>query len=47
MCYFEIVKLSINCEVDIILTVSRTNNYPIEALLNWKAFPLAKFVLLN
>ena len=33
--------------MDIILNVSRTNNYPIEALLNWKAFPLAKFVLLN
>ena len=47
MCYFEIVKLSINCEVDIILNVSHTNNYPIEALLNWKAFPSAKFVLLN
>ena len=47
MCYFEIIKLSINCEVDIILTFSCTNNYPIEALLNWKAFPSAKFVLLN
>ena len=41
MCYFEIVKLPINCELDIILTVSYTNNHPIEALLNWKAFPLA------
>ena len=33
--------------MDIILNVSCTNNYPIEALLNLKAFPLAKFVLLN
>ena len=33
--------------MDIILSVSRTNNHPIEALLNWKAFPSAKFVLLN